>query len=248
MRSEETLDELRDYDLRVIQPKTGYRFSLDPLLLCDFAGVRTGERVVDLGTGSGVIPLVLARKSEGTTAVGVEFQQELAEMASRNVALNGLADRIEIMATDILSLRKSFPVSSFDLVVANPPYRKQGTGKISPRAGRDKARHESTATLTDFIAMAKYLVKPEGRICFIHHVSRLPDLFVESRSLKLVSARLRMVHGSTTVGAQMLLIEFHKGRRTDLAVLQPLFVHGADGEYSYEMKRIFGEGLIGAEG
>lgn len=225
MKDEETTDELRDYDLRVIQPKTGYRFSLDPLLLCDFAGDREGARVIDLGTGSGVIPLVLARKCGGTTAVGVEFQQELAEMASRNVALNGLADRIEIMATDILSLRKSFPVSSFDLVVANPPYRKQGTGKISPRAGRDKARHESTATLTDFIAMAKYLVKPAGRVCFVYHVGRLPDCLAEAERQKLAVRRLQFIHGASDANARMFLLELSKGRKGELMVLPPLIVH-----------------------
>ena len=107
----------------------------------------------------------------------------------------GCRERIEIVADDILSLRKLFPVSSFDLVVANPPYRKQGTGRMSPRAGRDKARHETTATLADFLGTAKYLVKPTGRIAFIYHPLRLIEFCAAAAELNLATLRMRMVHG-----------------------------------------------------
>jgi tRNA1Val (adenine37-N6)-methyltransferase len=241
VKGEETIDELRSYNLRIIQPRDGYRFSLDPLLLCDFAGVRAGERVIDFGTGSGVIPLVLARQCGSAEIVGVELQEEMAEMAQRNVRLNGLSDRIEIIGSDILSLRQRYPVSSFELVIANPPYRKPGSGRISPKAGRDKARHETTAGLTDFLCAAKYLVRPAGRICFIYHVSRLPELFAEALLLKLAPIRLRMVHGSASAAARMVLLELSKGRLKEMAVLPPLFIYNIDGAYSLEMKRMSGE-------
>lgn len=241
MRDEATLDELRGYDLRIHQPRDGYRFSLEPLILCDFAAVRGGERVIDLGAGCGVIPLVLARRSAGASIVGVEFQQEMAALAERNVELNGLSDRIEILGCDVLDLRKRFPVSAFDLVVGNPPYRTPGTGRVSPRAGRDAARHETTATLADFLAIGKYLVRPGGRACFIYHVSRLPELFTEARSLKFAPVRLRIIHGSAAADGRMALIELVKGRRCDLMVLPPLLVYGDNGSYSDEMKRILGE-------
>jgi tRNA1Val (adenine37-N6)-methyltransferase len=234
----ETLDELRGYDLRVIQPSDGYRFSLDPLLLCDFAGIGEGGRVIDLGSGSGVIPLVLARKYCSTNIVGVEFQEELAALAEHNVELNGLSNRIEIIRDDILSLRRLFPASSFDLVVANPPYRKQGTGRISPKAGRDRARHETTATLAEFLETAKYLVSPTGTIAFIYHPVRLAEFCTAAAALKLALLRLRMVHGNAGAAARMVLLELVKGRRGDLEVLPPLFVYGSDGEYSVEMQRI----------
>ena len=237
----ETIDDLRAYDLRIIQPGSGYRFSLDPLLLCDFARVRAGERVVDLGTGCGVIPLVLARLAENASVTGVEFQEEMAALSARNAELNGLQERVEIVCDDVLSLRRRFPVSSFDLVVANPPYRKQGTGRISPRAGRDRARHETTAGLADFLEAAKYLVKPAGRICFIYHVSRLAELIAAALHLKLAPLRLRMVHGSALSGARMVLLELAKGRRGELEVPAPLLVHDAQGGYSGEMKRILGD-------
>ncbi len=239
--TEETVDELRGYGLRLIQPRDGYRFSLDPLILCDFAGVREGTRVIDLGTGCGIIPLMLARQCESTAIVGVDFQKEMAALAQRNVLLNGLDGRVQIVEADILSLREHFAVSSFDLVVANPPYRKPGTGRISPKVGRDRARHETTAILADFLEMAKYLVKPAGTIAFIHHPVRLAEFFAAAATLKLAPLRLRMVHGNDRAPARMFLLELAKGRRADMDVLPPLFVYGTDGEYTGEMKRLLGE-------
>jgi tRNA1Val (adenine37-N6)-methyltransferase len=238
---DETIDELRHFNLRIIQPRDGYRFSLDSLLLCAFAGLRAGERVIDLGTGCGVIPLVLARQTADAAIVGVEFQEEMAGLAARNAELNGLQERVEIVCDDVLSLRKRFPVSSFDLVVANPPYRVPGTGRISPKAGRDAARHETTATLKDFLEVAKYLVKPTGRIAFIYHPSRLAEFITQAGALKLAPLRLRMVHGNSGMEARMFLIELAKSRKGELEVMPPLFVYDSNGQYSKEMKRILGE-------
>lgn len=238
MKGEETVDELRKYRLRIAQPRDGYRFSLDPLLLCDFAAIRTGERAIDLGSGCGIIPLILARQAEDVTVWGVEFQEQMAELARRNVSLNSHGDRISILDADITSLKGVFPVSSFDLVVSNPPYRRAGTGRVSPRAGRDKARHESTAGLADFLAAAKYLIKPGGRICFIYHPSRLVELFAEAALLKLVPLRLRMVHGNDRSGAGMFLVEMAKGRSGELVIEPPLFVYSGDGAYGAEIQRI----------
>jgi tRNA1(Val) A37 N6-methylase TrmN6 len=240
VKGEETLDELRGFGLRISQPREGYRFSLDPLILCDFAGVRDDERVIDLGTGSGVMPLVLARQCSSASIVGVEMQDAMVDLAGRNVRLNGLSDRVEIVGVDILSLRQRFPVSSFDLVIANPPFRKQGTGRISPKAGRDRARHETTATLADFLEIAKYLVKPAGRACFIYHPVRFVEFCTAAAELKMTLRRLRMVHGDEGAPARMFMVELAKGRRGDLEVLPPLFVYGGGGTYSSDMKRILG--------
>ncbi|GFO60899.1 SAM-dependent methyltransferase [Geomonas silvestris] len=235
----ETLDELTGYGLRIIQPRHGYRFSVDPLLLADFAGVRRGERAADLGTGCGVIPLLLARLEESCLVTAIEFQPVMADIAERNVALNGLEERVEIVSEDVISLRLRFPVDSFDLVVSNPPYRRPGTGKVSPRAGRDDARHETSATLADFLAAAKYLVKPSGRICFVYHTCRLPELMAQAAQQKLGILRLRMVHGSISMPARMFLVELVKGRTGELKVEAPLFVRGEEGGYSEEKLRIY---------
>jgi tRNA1Val (adenine37-N6)-methyltransferase len=238
----ETIDELRAYGLKVIQPRHGYRFSLDPLLLCDFVGVQEGETVIDLGSGCGIMPLILAAKTQNTEVTGVEMQEAMAELAARNVALNSLSDRITICRDDVTGLKSRFAASSFDLVVSNPPYRKRGTGKVSPKPGRDNARHESTAQLGDFLAMAKYLVKPAGRICFIYHPSRMTEFFVEASALKLAPLRLRLVHGNNSAEARMFLIELVKGRKGELKILPPLFVYDDMGGYTAEMERIFGSG------
>lgn len=240
MKGEETIDELKKYDLRIIQPRHGYRFSLDPLLLCDFADIRAEETAMDLGAGCGIIPLILARSAPGCRLVGVESQAEMAELAGRNAALNGLADRVEIRHADILEIKKLFPPSFFDLVVANPPYRKPGTGRISPKKGRDIARHESTASLAEFLAAAKNLVTLNGRICFIYHPSRLAEFLAEAGKLKLSPVRLRLVHGTPNSEARMFLIEMVKGRKCEMKILPPLFVHDEQGGYSHEVERIFG--------
>ncbi len=245
--AEETVGELRAYGLRIVQHRHGYRFSLDTLILCAFAGVTQGEKVIDLGTGCGVIPLIMARSGEGTQIVGVEHQESLAELARRNVLLNDLDKRIAILHGDVTSLRGRFPASSFDLVVANPPYRRRGTGKVSPKAGRDLARHESTATLTDFLAAARHLVSLAGRICLIYHPSRLGELFAEAATMKLAPLRLRMVHGNSKAEARMFLVELVKGRKGDLVVMPPLFVYGEDGAYSGEMERIYGGDAVEGE-
>lgn len=246
-REDETLDELHVHGLRLIQPRHGYRFSLDPLLLCAFAAAGGAGRVIDLGTGCGIIPLVLARQVGAATFVGVELQEAMAELAERNVTLNGLTGRVAIVRDDVLGLRRRYSVSSFDLVVSNPPYRRQGSGRISPKAGRDQARHESTATLADFLAVAKYLVAPVGRICFIYHPGRLPELFAEADRLKLAPLRLRLVHGMQGVEARMALVELVKGRKGELRVLPPLIVRESESGYSAEVAAILGEDC-GADG
>lgn len=235
-----TSDELRGNGLKIVQPLNGYRFSLDPLLLSGFIHLRAGDRIADLGTGCGVIPLLLAKQDEKVSIVGVEFQDRMSALAQHNVTLNGCDDRITILTEDIGNLKRHFPVSSFDVVVSNPPYRKTGTGRISPKAGRDKARHETTATLADFMSIAKYLVKPGGRIYFIYHVSRLVELFAEAVALKLASLRLQMVHDNAWSEAGMFMVELAKGRRGDMTIDPPLVIRDAQGNYTPEMCGLLG--------
>ncbi|HEY5973621.1 MAG TPA: methyltransferase [Geobacteraceae bacterium] len=241
MKNAETCDELRAFDLRISQPRDGYRFSLDPLLLTDFARPLPPGPLLDLGTGCGIMPLLQARLGASGPLVGVEFQPELADLARRNVQANGLTHRITIIEDDLLALGTHFPANSFSMVLANPPFRRRGTGRVSPRAGRDLARHESTAGLADFLAVAKKMVVPGGRLCFVQLPERLPELLQEAASLRLAPTRLRMVHGDSTALARMVLVELVKGRQAALQVLPPLFVYGADGGYTAEMRRIYGE-------
>ena len=234
-------DTLRKHGMSLLQPLRGYRFSLDALLLAEFARIGQDASVIDLGTGCGVIPLVLAAQHQTARFVGVESNPDMAALAVENVCSNSMNARIEIISDDVLTIRSCFPVSSFDLVVSNPPFRSPGTGKISPHKGRDSARHETTAGLVDFLMSAKYLVKPGGRICFIYHPSRLAEFVSRAAELKLALLRLRMVHGTVGAEAKMFLAELAKGSRGDLKVEAPLIVYDHSGAYTDEVAELLGE-------
>lgn len=242
MRDEEvTLDRLRRYDLTIAQPRDGYRFSLDALLLADFVTGSNDARIADLGSGSGVIPLILCRRFPSATAVGVESNGTMTNLARENARHNSLEERAAFLHHDILDARQQFPVSSFDIVTANPPFRAPESGRVSPRAGRDTARHESTAGLVQFLEASKYLVSPAGRIFFVYHPDRLAEFIHRAASLKLALPRLRMVHGTIAAPARIFLAELAKGRKSATAVLPPLIVYGEDGEYTPEARLILGE-------
>lgn len=239
-RSDLTKDELKRFGLTLLQPRDGYRFTLDPLLLCDFAGAQDEQQIVDLGTGCGVMALVLARMASHAQVTAFEQDSETAKLAQQNVALNGVSDRITVLHDDVLHVRCHLPVSSCDLVVSNPPYRKQGRGRLNPHPGKLAARHETSAGLADFLAAAKYLVKPvTGRICLVYHADRLPDLMVEAVTQKLAVVRLRMVHGLPDALAKVFLVELVKGRKNaDLQILPPLIVRSDTERYTDEVNRI----------
>ena len=228
-----TQEDLNQFDLQLFQPRHGYRYSLDPLLLARFCPeVKPSGSIVDLGTGCGIISLVLARLNSSASVTAVENNPEMATLAERNIQHNHLAERVSVLAEDVIGLRKNYPVSTFDLVVSNPPFRTAGSGKVSPRAGRDAARHETTACLADFFAVAKYLVKPSGKICFIQLPSRLPEFMALAAELKLSILRLRMIHSNAESPATMFMAELAKGRRSEPVVEPPLFVRDMEGEYT----------------
>ena len=233
-----TEDELKLFGLRLFQPKQGYRYSLDALLLARFCPLlKPGGSIIDLGAGCGVIGLVLARVNPDASVVAVEKNPAMAGIVERNIRHNDLAGRVSLQAEDILHLRKTYPDSSFDLVVSNPPFRTAGSGRVSPHAGRDAARHETTAGLADFMTAAKYLVKPSGRICLIQLPSRLAELMALAAGLKLSVLRLRTIHNNAESPATMFMVELAKGRRSAPVVEAPLFVRDLQGEYTDEVWR-----------
>lgn len=235
-------DRLRSGDLLLNQPESGYRFSVDALILAHFAaGLDCVATIADLGTGCGVVGLMLCRSYPDARVTAFEANAALASCATQNASQNGLDSRFQVVESDILLHKSACPVSSFDLVVSNPPFRTAGSGKISPHSGRDTARHESTAGLADFLGAAKYLVKPGGRICFIHHPSRLAEFIACSQQLKLALLRLRMVHGTLDGKATMFLAELAKGSRGGLTVEAPLVVRDEKGKYSKEVAKMIGE-------
>jgi tRNA1Val (adenine37-N6)-methyltransferase len=234
----ETLDDLHPAGLKIIQAKRGYRFSLDPVLLCAFAKVAKGEVVADLGTGSGVVPLLLAARTGAKKIVGVEIQPELAGRARRSVLLNCLQDRIDILEGDLRELQGRLEPQAFEVVVANPPFRRPGTGRQAPINERAAARHELAGGLVDFLRAATYLLKDGGRFYIVFLAERLAELLAGMRELLLEPKRLRCVHSRAGERGTLVLVEGRKGGRAGLAMDPPLFVYEGEA-YSAEILAIY---------
>lgn len=237
----ETVDELSVGNLRLIQAEKGYRFSLDPVLLARFVAVRSGATVVDLGTGSGILPLLLAKLSDARELLGIERQPQLAKRAERNIELNGLQERVRIVPGDVRLIRQLLPVDSADLVVSNPPYRQVGKGCISPADERAAARHELAGGLADFVAAAAWLLKNGGNFALIYLAERLPELFAQMIANGIEPKRLRMIHPRRLESARMALVEGRRGGRPGLIVEPPLYIYeGAGREYTAEVLAMYG--------
>ncbi len=237
----ETLDDLRLGGLKIIQHQNGYRFSLDPVLLCAFARVAAGEKVVDLGSGSGILPLLLTRRCETAHIIGVERQPAMVDRSRRSVLLNGLEDRITIQEGDLRQIRSLLDAESAQVVVANPPFRKVDTGRLSPHSERAQARHEVAGDLADFVAAAAYLLGSGGRCYLVYLAERLAELLDLLRQAGLEPKRLRCIHSRTGQAARMVLVESRRSGGVGLTVEAPLYIY--DGEcYSAEVLGCYGEG------
>jgi tRNA1Val (adenine37-N6)-methyltransferase len=236
----ETFDTLFGGKIRLVQEKNGYRFSLDAILLAGFVRLRGGERVVDLGTGIGIVPLILAQKGEGGgEIVGVEIQEKLAELAQTNVHNNGLEDIIHIYQGDIKAIDDLFSPSSFDVVVTNPPYYRVSSGRINPSSQKAIARHEVMCTIDDVLQAASYLLKEGGRIFIIFPAYRSVTLFESLRSAMLEPKTLRWVHSRENEEAKFILTEAYKGGGEGVEVLPSFIVYAYDGKYTQEMERLY---------
>ncbi len=243
----ETLDELRGAGLRIIQAKKGYRFSLDPVLLCAFSRLHAQESAVDLGAGCGVVSLLMARRSPSGRIVGVERQGELAERARRSVHLNALADRVRIVEGDLRRIADLLPRDTFDVVLTNPPFRAVGTGRQAALGERAAARHELAGGIEEFLRASHVLLKEKGRIYLIFLAERLAELLEAMRRHGLEPKRLRCVHARSGAEARMVLVEGRKGGSPGMAVEPPLYVYEGEG-YSPEVAAIYGAQARGIEG
>ena len=237
LRSDETLDGLFQGALKIIQKREGYRFSVDAPLLASFVKLKRGERVVDLGTGSGVILLILRKRyPEAGELVGVEIQQELVELARRNVILNEMEGLIRIVHGDIRGIKKIFGAGSFDVVVSNPPYYPlQRKNLLSQRA---MARHEVAGGIREVMAASSYLLREGGRGYFIYPSRRAATLILEMREARLEPKRMRWVHSFEGKPAKMVMVQGVKGSGEGLEVDPPLFLFRSPGEYTQEMETV----------
>jgi len=237
-KPDETYDSIRD--IKLFQSKTGYRFSVDALLLENFISAKRLGRGIELGTGAGVISILLAKRNKDTKIVAVEIQDSLAQRAKRNVELNELSERIEVLREDISKLRKIFPANKFDFAFSNPPFRKTKTGLLSIDEERAVARHEIKITLPEIIETASYLLKNGGRFYLIYHPFRLVELIELLHKVNLEPKKMRFVHSRIVEEAKMVLLEAVKGSGQWLKIEPPLYIYEKGNEYTAEMKRIYG--------
>lgn len=222
--ADETLDTFSNGKLQIIQKKKGYRFSVDTLLLSQFVRIRKNERVIDLGTGCGILPLLLSQNAKAHSFVGVEIQKGLAECAEKNVVLNHLEGRVSILNQDLRELKTIFPPGSFDVALSNPPYRVYQTGRINPSMDKAIARHEIKGKLEDLISIASYLLPPKGRCYLIFPALRTVDLFVALRNGKLEPKRIQFVHPRIGEEAKFILTESFKASGVELKIIRPFIL------------------------
>jgi tRNA1Val (adenine37-N6)-methyltransferase len=221
---DESMDEFMDGRLKLIQSKTGYRFSIDAILLSQFVTIKRGDRVVDLGTGCGIIPLILLLTRPVGQIFGVEIQRDLADQAARNIVLNGYENRMGVILGDIK--HPPFAPSSSDVVTCNPPYRPKNSGRINPDLQRAIARHEMLASLGDILNAATRTLRAKGRLAMIYPAVRLVEVLVRMRGFNLEPKRIRVVYPGMESEAKLALIEASLGGRKGLKVLPPLFDQG----------------------
>lgn len=226
--SDETLDTFFNGSLKLLQKKKGYRFSIDAVLLSQFIEIRKNEKGIDLGTGCGILPLLLSQTSKTQSLVGVEIQKGLAECAKKNVTLNHLEHRISVLQQDYRELKSTFPPGSFDVVFSNPPYRKYRTGRVNPSTEKAIARHEIKGTLEDLVSIASYLLPHKGRFYLIFPTSRTVDLLVALRDKRLEPKRVQFVHPRIEEEAKFILVESVKSSGVELRIMPPLTLHESE--------------------
>jgi tRNA1Val (adenine37-N6)-methyltransferase len=240
MRKETTLDGIRD--IKVYQNRDGYRFSVDAVLLYAFAEMRYARTIADLGTGSGIIGLLLAQKFTEAKVALVELQESLYRLVVKNIEINGLGERVEAVLADIKQVKEKFTSMSYDLVVSNPPFRKPTTGRLSVGRERAIARHELALQLSDLAGAASYLLKAKGRFFMIYHPERLIEVFDTFRQNRLEPKRVRFVHNDLTAESKIVLIEAVKEGNPGIKIERPLSIYNEDGSYTAEVSAIYGDG------
>jgi len=233
-----SLDGMRD--IKIFQNTQGYRFSVDALLLYSFVSMKYAREIADLGAGSGIIGLLLARKYAEARVLLVELQESLYRLAERNIALNGLEERVNALLTDVRHLDAACPPETYDLVVSNPPFRKASSGRLSQGEEKAVARHELRLRLPELAKSASYLLKARGRFCMMFHPERLIEIIDTFREAKLEPKRIRFVHNDVRAVSKMVLVEAVKEGKPGLKVEKPLVLYNADGSYTDELNEMYG--------
>jgi tRNA1Val (adenine37-N6)-methyltransferase len=235
----ETLDTIYNGKIKLFQKKNGYRFSIDAVLLADFLLNVKGGNIIDIGTGCGVVPLMIVSRKEHCKITGIEIQDSLFDLAKRNVKENGFIDRIDIIKHDIRDIKSIFKPGSFDIVTANPPYIKHDAGRINPQEEKAIARHEITISLEDLIKTSKYLLTSTGKVVIIYPANRTIDLIELLRKESVEPKRIQMIHSKYKGEAKLVIVEASKSaKKGGLKILSPRIIYNDDSTYTDEVERI----------
>ena len=240
MQANERIDDLQRGGLRVIQRADAFRFGTDAVLLADFAAPRRHDRVCDLGTGTGIIPLLLYARENTISADAVEIQPDMADMAARSMAMNGLNEKIRVLPGDLRSIRTLLPHARYDLVTCNPPYGKAGGTLLNPDASKRLARHEESCAIEDVACAAAWLLQNGGRLCCVFPAARMIELSDAMRKYRMAPKRIRMVHSRVEKAAHLCLMEGMLDARPGLIIEPPLVIYDENNAYTPELRRNYG--------
>ena len=235
----ERVDTLQYQGLRIIQKEKGFRFGTDSVLLADFASPKPGDRVVDMGTGTGILPILMASRQEKSSYVALEIQEDMAEMAARSIKLNGMEERIEVRACDFREAPGMLGYGKFTLAVCNPPYGKAGGAMVNVRDSERIARHEGECTVEDVAKTAAALLKVGGRLAVVYPAPRAFEMMTALREFHMEPKRIRTIHSQADREPKLVLMDAVKGGGSMLHWLPPLVLNNDDGTPSDEWKRIY---------
>ena len=234
-----TTDFFLDGQIRLFQPENGYRVSMDPFFLCSHVEPAKGQRIVDIGCGCGIMPLLLARKNPAAHITGVEIQPELAGIARRNVEANLMKDWITILNKDARELTLSDICCPADLIVSNPPFKKKNSGRINPCGQKAVARHEIELTLEDLLRQSSLLLRAGGSIFLIFPAERTPEILVLMKKFRIQPAMIRFVHPRTPDHAKLVIVSGIKGGAGFVTISPPLLIYNGQNEWTSEVKQMF---------
>lgn len=234
----ERIDDLQIDNLKILQDTDGFRFGIDSVLLTEFArDIKSKSKIIDLGTGTGVIGILLSKKVNPSQIVGIELQKEVADMASRSVKMNGLESIIQIVNKDIKEI--DLKDKSVDVIVTNPPYKKKETGINSTNERQRISRFETTADLDEWIRISSKLLKPKGSFYMVYRPDRLTELFSILKKYKLETKRMRFIYSKIDAPSKLVLIKAVKNGGEFLKIEKPLIIYNNNGEYTDEILKIY---------
>lgn len=240
IKENERIDDLQRNGYQIIQDPEKFCFGMDAVLLSGFVKVRPGARVLDMGTGTGIIPILVEAKTQAAQISAIEIQEESADMARRSVRLNGLENKIDIVTGDLREADKFFDAASFDVVTCNPPYMIGQHGLTNPDAPKAIARHEILCTLEDVVRSAAKLLKTGGKFCMVHRPFRLAEIMTAMVQYRLEPKRMRLVYPYADKEPNMVLIEGCRGGRPRMTVEKPLIIFQAPNVYTDELRDTYG--------